>query len=60
MKDIKVWWKCSACGYRFQEEAGKALPDTCPSCRQECTFTDTTCYTPECGGTDSGNFDPRV
>ncbi len=60
MENVKVWWKCNACGYRFQEETAKGLPDTCPSCKQECSFTDATCYTPDCGGLDSGNSDPRI
>ena len=56
----KIWWKCNSCGYRFQEIIDKGTPETCPSCKETCTFTDVTCYTPECGGPESGNFDPRL
>jgi rubredoxin len=48
-------WKCSNCGYTFEAEA---LPDRCPSCKQACTFSDVTCYIPDCGG--PGNIDPRL
>ena len=44
----------------LQEEVEKGTPETCPSCKEPCTFTDVTCYTPECGGPESGNFDPRL
>lgn len=29
---------------------GAKPPETCPSCKSKCSFTDATCYTPECGG----------
>jgi rubredoxin len=48
-------WKCSNCGYMFGADA---LPDRCPSCKQACTFSDVTCYIPECGGPQ--NADPRL
>ncbi|OGP87065.1 MAG: hypothetical protein A2156_09215 [Deltaproteobacteria bacterium RBG_16_48_10] len=48
-------WQCSNCGYTFGEEAP---PNQCPSCKQACTFSDVTCYIPDCGG--SGNIDPRL
>lgn len=48
-------WQCSNCGYQFQAES---VPERCPSCKQTCTFSDVTCYTPECGG--PGNVDPRL
>jgi len=48
-------WKCSNCDYTFEAEAP---PNNCPSCKQACTFTDVTCYIPECGG--PGNIDPRL
>lgn len=48
-------WKCSNCDYTF---AADSPPDTCPSCEQACTFSDVTCYIPECGG--PGNIDPRL
>lgn len=49
------WWKCSLCGYTLK---AKVPPGACPSCKETCAFTDVTCYTPECGGTD--NIDPRL
>ncbi len=49
------WWKCSICGYTLQ---ASVPPGSCPSCKETCAFTDVTCYTPECGGTD--NIDPRL
>jgi rubredoxin len=52
-----LWWKCTECGYLFQ--AAQA-PERCPNCRETCTFLDVTCYTPDCGGPESGNFDPRL
>jgi rubredoxin len=48
-------WKCSNCGYTFEAET---VPDRCPSCKQACTFSDVTCYIPDCGG--PGNIDPRL
>jgi rubredoxin len=48
-------WKCSSCGYTFGAET---VPDQCPSCKQTCTFSDVTCYIPDCGG--PGNIDPRL
>jgi len=48
-------WQCSNCGYTFGADA---VPGQCPSCKQTCTFTDVTCYIPDCGG--SGNIDPRL
>jgi rubredoxin len=48
-------WQCSNCGYLFQAES---VPDQCPSCKQTCTFSDVTCYTPDCGG--PSNIDPRL
>jgi len=54
---MKTKWSCSNCGYVLEAEVP---PGTCPSCKQECAFTDATCYTPECGGPESGNIDPRL
>lgn len=54
-KKTVTWWKCSSCGYTLQDATP---PETCPGCRQTCSFTDVTCYTPECGGT--GAIDPRL
>jgi hypothetical protein len=34
------------------------VPEKCPSCKQTCTFSDVTCYIPDCGG--PGNIDPRL
>ncbi len=56
----KIWWKCNSCGYRFQEEIDKPIPNVCPSCKEECTFTNVTCYSPDCGGVESGNYDPKL
>jgi rubredoxin len=48
-------WQCSNCGYTFGTDTP---PDRCPSCKQTCTFSDVTCYIPDCGG--PGNIDPRL
>jgi len=48
-------WKCSNCEHTFEVEAP---PEHCPSCKQVCTFSDVTCYIPECGG--PRNIDPRL
>jgi rubredoxin len=48
-------WKCSSCGYTFGAET---VPEKCPSCKQTCTFSDVTCYIPDCGG--PGKIDPRL
>lgn len=50
-----VQWKCSDCGYIFSSDN---VPDKCPSCQHNCTFSDVTCYIPECGG--EGNIDTRL
>lgn len=49
-------WQCVECGY-FVQEANRP-PDVCPSCSLRCSFTDVTCYRPECGG--PVNPDPLV
>lgn len=49
-------WQCVECGY-FVQEANRP-PDVCPSCSLRCSFTDVTCYRPECGG--PVNPDPSV
>jgi rubredoxin len=54
---MKNQWSCNNCGYTF---AAEQVPNKCPSCHQECTFVNVTCYTPECGGPESGNVDPRL
>jgi len=48
-------WQCVECGYFFD---GTKPPDSCPGCRSHCTYTDVTCYRPECGGPP--NPDPMV
>ena len=52
-----VQWKCNQCNYILKADKP---PETCPSCKQECAFIDVTCYTPDCGGPDSGNVDPQL
>jgi rubredoxin len=54
---MRTKWSCTNCGYVLEAEAP---PNRCPSCHQECAFTDATCYTPDCGGPESGNIDPRL
>ena len=49
-------WQCVECGYFVQES--NRPPDICPSCSLRCSFTDVTCYRPECGG--PVNPDPVV
>jgi rubredoxin len=56
-KENLNWWKCSECGYMFQ---AAQPPEACPSCREKCAFLNATCYTPDCGGPESGNPDPRI
>jgi len=41
-------WQCINCGYFIREAARP--PDVCPGCSLKCSFTDVTCYRPECGG----------
>ena len=53
-----LWWKCTLCGYLFR--APPPPPAKCPDCKETCTFMDVTCYTPECGGPESGNYDPKL
>jgi rubredoxin len=48
-------WKCSNCDYVFEVDT---LPDQCPSCEKRCTFSNVTCYIPDCGGPQ--NIDPRL
>lgn len=54
-RNTNPFWKCSNCGTTIQEAAA---PETCPSCKQNCEFSDVTCYSPDCGG--PGNIDPRL
>ena len=49
------YWMCSECNSVFEAETP---PDECPNCHVKCTFTDVTCYIPECGG--PGKFDSRL
>ena len=55
--EVKLWWKCSLCSYLFQ---AAEPPKQCPNCQETCTFIDVTCYTPDCGGPESGNYDPKL
>ncbi len=48
-------WQCVQCGYFFD---GAKPPEKCPGCQATCTYTDVTCYRPECGG--PVNVDPMV
>lgn len=48
-------WQCVECGYFCD---GAKPPDSCPGCQAHCTYTDVTCYRPECGGPP--NADPTV
>ena len=50
-------WKCNGCGNTLHTETP---PDVCPSCKHKCEFLNVSCYTPDCGGPDSGNIDPVV
>ncbi len=50
-------WKCNSCGNTIDVEAP---PETCPSCKAKCEFVNVSCYTPDCGGPDSGNVDEKV
>lgn len=54
-RNFDPFWKCNGCGNTFQ---APAPPDTCPSCKEKCTFKDVSCYTPDCGG--PGNIDPKL
>jgi rubredoxin len=50
-------WKCNKCGNTIDVQAP---PEICPSCKQKCEFVNVSCYTPDCGGPDSGNIDEHV
>jgi rubredoxin len=41
------WWICSECNYVFETDTP---PDACPDCHEKCTWSNVTCYIPECGG----------
>ena len=45
----QISWKCSKCGYTFEEKAENPPPKACPSCKETCEFVNVTCYVPECG-----------
>jgi rubredoxin len=48
-------WICNICGYVHDAE----IPlDNCPSCHNQCSFSDVTCYSPERGGV--GNLDYQL
>ena len=46
-----VWFKCNKCGYTLNADAPPA-DSKCPSCKQKCTFSDVTCYIPDCDHKD--------
>jgi len=48
-------WQCVQCGYFFD---GVRPPEPCPGCKSACSYTDVTCYRPECGG--AVNADPML
>ncbi|MBM4461866.1 MAG: cyclic nucleotide-binding domain-containing protein [Chloroflexi bacterium] len=48
-------WQCVQCGYFFD---GTRPPEPCPGCKSACSYTDVTCYRPECGG--PVNADPML
>jgi rubredoxin len=48
-------WECGKCGYLLEAEQ---IPESCPSCKEKCSFNNVTCYTPECGGEQ--NIDPQL
>jgi rubredoxin len=50
-------WKCNKCGNTIDVVAP---PETCPSCKAKCEFINVSCYTPDCGGPNSGNVDEKV
>lgn len=50
-----TYWMCDKCN--FVIESPKP-PDPCPGCKIRCTFSDVTCYTPECGG--AGSLDSKL
>ncbi len=50
-------WKCNKCGNTIDVVAP---PETCPSCKAKCEFVNVSCYTPDCGGPNSGNVDEKV
>lgn len=50
-------WQCSNCSYLLDAPSS---PEQCPSCKEKCEFSNVTCYTPECGGEESDNIDPRL
>jgi len=50
-------WKCNTCGNTINVEIP---PEICPSCKNKCEFVNVTCYTPDCGGPETGNIDERL
>ena len=49
------YWMCNECNYVFEAETP---PEACPGCHGKCTFSNVTCYIPECGGPD--HLDQRL
>jgi superoxide reductase len=50
-----TYWMCDKCN--FVIEAPRP-PEPCPGCQIKCSFSDVTCYTPDCGG--QGSLDTRL
>ncbi len=48
-------WMCTNCGYYVR---AASPPNQCPTCKQWCSFSNVTCYRPDCGG--EGNIDLLV
>lgn len=45
IQQTKNWWKCTGCGHTLE---GQVPPEPCPSCHEKCTFSNVSCYHPEC------------
>jgi rubredoxin len=56
-KETQIWWKSSECRYVFQ---AVQPPKVRPNSKEKGAFLNATCYTPECGGPESGNPDLRI
>lgn len=50
-----TYWMCDKCNFVIELAAP---PDPCPGCNVRCSFSDVTCYTPDCGGL--GTLDSRL
>jgi len=49
-----TYWMCDKCNFVIEVATP---PDPCPGCHVRCSFSDVTCYTPECG---EGSLDSRL